>query len=67
MSAVRAVVDAERCAGHGACVTTCPEVFAMTADGFARATTESIPENLVAQARRAARECPEQAIEVLGE
>ncbi|KPM53580.1 ferredoxin [Frankia sp. CcI49] len=57
-----ASVDPERCAGHGACVSTCPEVFTFTDDGYAEVAVDRIPDELAELARRAAYECPERAV-----
>ncbi|WP_018638394.1 ferredoxin [Parafrankia elaeagni] len=55
-------IDSERCAGHGACVTVCPDAFALTGDGYAELTVDRIPEELVELVERAAAQCPERAI-----
>lgn len=55
-------VDSDRCAGHGACVATCPEVFSFTDGGFAEVVMDQIPDGLVELAGQAQRQCPEQAI-----
>lgn len=59
---MRASVDVERCAGHGACVITCPDVFDLTDDGYAEVLVEQVPAGSVTSARQAARQCPELAI-----
>ena len=61
---MRASVDQERCAGHGACVVTCPEIFSLTADGCSEATAGPVPEASVVLVRQAASQCPERAITV---
>lgn len=61
---MRASVDPERCAGHGACVITCPDVFVLTGDGHSEAIAEEVPEGLAALVQRAASQCPEHAITV---
>ena len=55
-------VDSDRCAGHGACVATCPEVFAFTDDGYAEVVMDRIPDELADLAGQARNHCPEQAI-----
>ncbi|WP_422746014.1 ferredoxin [Mycobacterium sp. WMMD1722] len=55
-------VDEDRCAGHGMCLTMCPEVFDMTDDGWAVADPELIPPGLENAARDAVANCPENAI-----
>lgn len=57
-------IDPERCAGHGACVATCPDVFEIGDDGYARVTAREIPAELAALAEQSARQCPERAITV---
>lgn len=55
-------VDEDRCAGHGMCLTLCPEVFQMTDDGWAVADPAEVPAGLEASAQEAIDNCPEQAI-----
>ncbi|OFJ52990.1 ferredoxin [Mycolicibacterium grossiae] len=59
---MRVVVDEDRCAGHGMCLTLCPEVFDMTDDGWAVAVPSEVPVDLEAAAREAIQNCPERAI-----
>jgi ferredoxin len=59
---MKVTVDEERCAGHGMCLTLCPEVFEMTDDGWAVADPEAVPGGLEAAAKDAIANCPEQAI-----
>lgn len=55
-------VDEDRCAGHGMCLTLCPEVFEMTDDGWAVADPSEVPTDLESAAKDAIANCPEQAI-----
>lgn len=55
-------VDEDKCAGHGMCLTLCPEVFEMTDDGWAVANPGEVPEELESAAKDAIANCPEQAI-----
>ncbi|MBW0011581.1 ferredoxin [Mycobacterium sp.] len=55
-------VDADRCRGHGVCVTLCPEVFSLTDDGYAQAIASEVAMDLEAATREAIECCPEQAI-----
>jgi ferredoxin len=55
-------VDEDRCAGHGMCLTLCPEVFSMTDDGWAVADPSEVPAGLEGAAKDAVINCPEQAI-----
>jgi ferredoxin len=59
---VRVTVDEDRCAGHGMCLTLCPEVFDLSDDGWAVADPEEVPAGLEASAREAIQNCPERAI-----
>jgi ferredoxin len=59
---MKVAVDADRCRGHGVCVSLCPEVFTLTDDGYSVATTDEVPTESQAAAREAIECCPEQAI-----
>ncbi|MEU0495871.1 ferredoxin [Mycobacterium sp. NPDC006124] len=59
---MRVVVDDGACAGHGACVAICPEVFALTDDGYAEAVLSEIPPHLQASVDEAIDASPERAI-----
>ena len=59
---MRVAVDEDRCAGHGMCLTLCPEVFEMTEDGWAVADPGDVPPGLEDAAREAVQNCPERAI-----
>ncbi|KAA0094736.1 ferredoxin [Mycolicibacterium sp. P1-18] len=59
---MRVVVDDDACAGHGACVALCPQVFALTDDGYAEASQSEIPPELQASVVDAVDGCPERAI-----
>jgi ferredoxin len=59
---MRVAVDEDRCAGHGMCLTLCPEVFDMTDDGGAVAEPSEVPAELETAAREAIQNCPERAI-----
>ena len=59
---MKVAVDEERCRGHGMCLTLCPEVFQLTDDGYAVATSAMIPAHLEKAASDAVDNCPEQAI-----
>lgn len=61
---MKAEVDADRCAGHGDCVMTCPAVFALADAGYAEAIVSEIPSDAEELAIKAAQECPEHAITV---
>lgn len=55
-------VDTNLCAGFGICVGTCPEVFELHDDGYATAIVSDVPTELEDMVRRAASQCPAQAI-----
>jgi ferredoxin len=59
---MKVAVDADRCRGHGVCVSLCPEVFSLTDDGYSVADTDDVPADSQAAAREAIECCPEQAI-----
>jgi ferredoxin len=44
------------------CLTLCPDVFSLTADGYAEAIDSDVPTDLEAAAQEAIQCCPEQAI-----
>jgi ferredoxin len=52
---VRAVIDEDPCRGHGICCVTCPEVFALTDDGYSEVREPEV---------QPAGRCPEHAIVV---
>ena len=53
----------ENCIGCGQCAGICPDVFSMTADGYARASSEDVQGETDEEAKRAADNCPVSAIE----
>lgn len=57
-------VDPEICAGFGICVGICPEVFELHDDGYATVLVGEVPAELEDLVRRAASQCPAQAISV---
>lgn len=61
---MKAAVDPDACAGHGACVENCPEVFRIGGDGYAEVLVERVPVELEAAVQRARVECPTGAIAV---
>jgi ferredoxin len=61
---MRVVVDEDRCRGHAACCASCPEVFALTDDGYAVAQRSEVPVQFEQAVRDASRNCPERAIVV---
>ena len=63
---MRVTVDEDRCAGHGMCLTLCPEIFDLTDDGWAVADPDEVPAEHEAAAREAIENCPERAIREIG-
>lgn len=61
---MKASVDSDYCAGHGACVVTCPDVFRIGEYGYAEVLVDEIPVSLGEAVRQACEECPTQAISV---
>lgn len=59
---MRVTVDEDRCAGHGMCLTLCPEVFELNDDGWAVADPDVVPAEFEDAAREAIDNCPERAI-----
>jgi ferredoxin len=59
---MKVTVDEDRCAGHGMCLTLCPEVFEMSDDGWAVAHSGDVPPEFQRATREAIENCPEHAI-----
>lgn len=57
-------VDPEICAGFGICVGVSPEVFELHDDGYATVLVGEVPLELEDEVRRAASQCPSNAITV---
>ncbi|MDQ2677764.1 MAG: ferredoxin [Actinomycetota bacterium] len=64
---MKVAVDADDCAGHGACVVTCPAVFRIGDDGYAEVLVDEVPSDLAGDVEQAALECPTQAISIAAE
>jgi ferredoxin len=59
------VIDHDRCSGHGRCYVVAPSVFVDDEAGYGQVRTDvALGQDLLADARRAADACPEQAITV---
>jgi len=66
--AVRVVVDADLCQGHGVCVAECPEVFDLDPEEMkVHLRVEAVPPELREKAEKAARYCPTHALRLEGE
>jgi ferredoxin len=61
---VKVSVDEDRCAGHGVCIGLCPEVFELTAEGYAIVIVADVPKSLETVVRKAVDQCPTRAISV---
>lgn len=53
----------ENCIGCGQCASICPEVFALTDEGVARAEAGHVDGEIDKSAQEAAERCPVEAIE----
>jgi ferredoxin len=62
--ALLAVIDSGVCEGHGLCALESPGIFDVDADGYGVVALSPVPEELRAQAERAALSCPMGAIAV---
>ncbi len=60
---MKAVVDKETCTGCELCTQTCPEVFQMK-DNKAEAHANPVPQGTEETCKKAAEECPVNAIKV---
>jgi ferredoxin len=57
-------VDPEICAGFGVCLGLAPEVFELHDDGYAIVLLGEVPPELEDMVRKAAIQCPSNAISV---
>jgi ferredoxin len=66
-SAVKVQINSGRCQGHGRCYDLAPTLFGDDDEGYGKVLGDGVvsPE-LEREARLAAANCPEQAIDVLG-
>ena len=55
-------IDTDLCAGFGICTGIAPEIFELHGDGYATVLVDEVPRELEDLARRAASQCPAQAI-----
>ena len=58
-------LDKELCTGHGRCYVLAPEVYESDDDGYGVPRFDRPPPEFVERARRAALNCPEDAITVI--
>ena len=59
---LKVVHDVDACVGHGRCYVLAPDVFDEDEQGHGVVKLASVPADLEKQARRAAENCPEDAI-----
>ena len=62
---MRIRLDRETCTGHGRCYVLAPDVYDADDGGYCLPLFERIPEQLAEQAKRAALNCPEDALTVV--
>ena len=60
-------VDPDKCQGHARCYSLAPEVFDVDDYGQASVIVDQVPEGLEEKVRLAVANCPEYAIEILGD
>lgn len=60
-------INAIKCQGYGTCVDRCPELYELDEWGFAAVIGDGdVPAALEESVRQAQRDCPEDAVIVLG-
>jgi ferredoxin len=65
---VKVQIDSERCQGHGRCYDLAPDLFGDDDEGYGQVLGSGVvPPGKEHDARRAALNCPEHAIDVLEE
>jgi ferredoxin len=65
---VKVQINAGRCQGHGRCYDIAADLFSEDDEGYGTVAGDgTVPPGREADARLAAANCPEQAIELLGE
>jgi ferredoxin len=62
MSALRITIDPVACAAYGYCAELLPEAISLDEWGYPMVDDRPIPAELMALAKRAARDCPKRAI-----
>jgi ferredoxin len=67
-SAVKVQINSGRCQGHGRCYDLAPALFGDDDEGYGKVLGDGVvPPEFEREARLAAANCPEQAIDALGE
>ncbi len=64
---MRIRIDPDKCQGHARCYGLAPEIFAVDDYGQASVIVDEVPDDLVAKAELAIANCPEYAIERVGD
>ncbi|WNB87027.1 ferredoxin [Cellulomonas sp. ATA003] len=59
-------IDTAACAGHGVCEALAPHIFEVDDDDKARLVVETIDESDRGDVENAVRQCPEQALRLIG-
>ena len=62
---MKVVVDRERCAGHGMCEVTAPEVYQVDDEGQVEILHDPLPPELELPAKDGASVCPVKALSLL--
>ena len=66
-SAMKVQIDSARCQGHGRCYDLVPDLFTADEEGYSRVRYDIVPPGREPDARLAAANCPERAIEITEE
>ena len=61
---MKVTVCKERCQGHAVCALLAPDVYKLTDEGYNHMDPFEVPQELIEQARKGAKACPEEAIEI---
>jgi ferredoxin len=65
---VRAQISSDRCQGHGRCYDLAPDLFGEDEEGYGQVLSDGVvPPARERDARLAAANCPERAVELLEE
>ena len=65
---MRVQIDSERCQGHGRCYDLAPRLFGDDDEGYGQVRSDgAVPPGAERDARLAALNCPERAVELLEE
>jgi len=65
---VKVQINSERCQGHGRCYDLAPSLFSEDDEGYGQVLGDGVvPPGQERDARLAVANCPERAVEILGE